>query len=49
MHADHITGTGLLKKKLPGTQSLIATASGAKAIVHVNPGDVITFGYVLRY
>eukprot|EP01138_Halocafeteria_seosinensis_P012646 gb/GECG01012922.1/.p1 GENE.gb/GECG01012922.1/~~gb/GECG01012922.1/.p1 ORF type:complete len:399 (+),score=40.23 gb/GECG01012922.1/:1-1197(+) len=44
MHADHITGTGLLKKKLVGVKSLIATTSGAQADIYVKPGDDITFG-----
>ncbi|XP_046383125.1 persulfide dioxygenase ETHE1, mitochondrial isoform X1 [Ischnura elegans] len=44
MHADHITGTGLLKKLLPGCQSVISKASGAKADIYINPGDEIRFG-----
>jgi sulfur dioxygenase len=44
-HADHITGTGLLKQKVPGLQSVIAKASGAKADLHVGPGDRIAFGH----
>ncbi|KAJ7528107.1 hypothetical protein O6H91_16G084500 [Diphasiastrum complanatum] len=44
VHADHVTGTGLLKTKLPGVKSLISKASGAKADVFVNPGDTIQFG-----
>jgi len=43
-HADHITGTGILKTKLPGLQSIISKASGAKADVHVEHGDTIQFG-----
>lgn len=43
-HADHITGTGLLKQKVPGLQSIISEASKAKADVHVQPGDRIVFG-----
>ena len=30
MHADHITGTGLLKKLVPGVESVISKAAGAK-------------------
>jgi sulfur dioxygenase len=41
MHADHITGSGLLKKLLPGCQSMIAAASGAKADVLLNHGDKV--------
>ncbi|GLH13092.1 hypothetical protein R5R35_010849 [Gryllus longicercus] len=44
MHADHITGTGLLKRMLPGCQSLISRNSGAKADVYVEPGENVTFG-----
>lgn len=44
MHADHITGTGLLKKKIDGCKSLISEASGAQADIHVNPGEKIEFG-----
>jgi glyoxylase-like metal-dependent hydrolase (beta-lactamase superfamily II) len=35
------TGTGLLKKELPGLQSMISEASGAKADVLFNDGDKI--------
>ncbi|XP_076161017.1 persulfide dioxygenase ETHE1, mitochondrial [Ptiloglossa arizonensis] len=44
MHADHITGTGRLKKLLPGCKSVISLASGAKADLHVNANDQINFG-----
>lgn len=44
VHADHITGTGLLKKLVPGCKSLISKMSGAKADVHVEHGDIIEFG-----
>ena len=43
-HADHITGTGLLKEKVKGFKSVISTASGAKADVLINQGDQIIFG-----
>lgn len=43
-HADHITGTGLLKQKVDGIQSIISEASGAEADVKVGPGDKIVFG-----
>ncbi|KAB0798999.1 hypothetical protein PPYR_06879 [Photinus pyralis] len=43
MHADHITGTGVLKK-LTKCKSVISKASGADADVHVNETDVVTFG-----
>ncbi|XRA96757.1 sulfur dioxygenase [Pycnococcus provasolii] len=43
-HADHVTGTGDLKKVLPDAKSVISKASGAKADVLVNDGDTIAFG-----
>ena len=43
-HADHITGTYLLKQKLPGVKSVISEASGAVADVKIQPGDKISFG-----
>ncbi|XP_024396805.1 persulfide dioxygenase ETHE1 homolog, mitochondrial isoform X2 [Physcomitrium patens] len=44
VHADHVTGTGLLKKKIPGVKSAISRASGAKADIHLDAGDKICFG-----
>lgn len=44
MHADHITGSGWLKQLLPGSKSVIAKASGAKADIHLNEGDPVIFG-----
>lgn len=44
MHADHITGTGWLKQLLPGSESVIAKASGAKADKYLVEGDKINFG-----
>lgn len=43
-HADHITGTGILKQRVAGLESIIATDSGAKADIHVGDGDKIVFG-----
>jgi len=43
-HADHITGTYLLKQKLEGFKSVISEASMAVADVKVSPGDRIMFG-----
>jgi glyoxylase-like metal-dependent hydrolase (beta-lactamase superfamily II) len=43
-HADHITGTFLLKQKVDGLKSVISEASRAAADVQVNPGDRIMFG-----
>jgi len=44
VHADHITGTGRLKKLLPGCQSVLSAASGGKADVLVKDGERIQFG-----
>lgn len=44
MHADHITGTGYLKKLLPNVQSVISGKSGAKADKYLNEGDTLQFG-----
>lgn len=43
-HADHITGTHLLKQKVDGLKSIISEACQAKADLHVAPGDRINFG-----
>ncbi|KAH9573173.1 hypothetical protein CY35_02G191900 [Sphagnum magellanicum] len=44
VHADHITGTGLLKTKVPGVKSIISKASGARADVLIDPGEKIFIG-----
>jgi len=46
VHADHITGTGLLKRLLSemGVKSVISKPSGAQADLYVKHGDVLTFG-----
>ena len=44
VHADHVTGTGALKERLSYLKSVISTASGAEADIHVKHGDKITFG-----
>lgn len=44
MHADHITGTGHLKKLLPGSVSVISGTSGAKADHHLYDDEVLQFG-----
>jgi sulfur dioxygenase len=43
-HADHVTGTGELKKRILGMRSAIAAASGAAADVKFAHGDVLAFG-----
>jgi len=44
VHADHITGTGRMKKLLPGVKSVISANSGGEADVLVKDGDKISFG-----
>ena len=40
-HADHVTGTGALKRRLPAVRSIISKASGARADRHVSDGEVV--------
>jgi len=40
-HADHVTGTGELKRRVPGLRSAIAEASGARADVLLRHGDIL--------
>jgi len=48
VHADHITGSGVMKKKYGSqnitVESVISKDSGAKADILVSAGDVISFG-----
>jgi len=44
VHADHITGTGRLKKLVPGARSVISANSGGEADLLVKDGDKIVFG-----
>lgn len=43
-HADHITGTGILKTKVEGLKSIISQASKAAADITLSPGDKVQFG-----
>lgn len=43
-HADHITGTGILKTKVQGLKSIISAASKAQADLTIGHGDKIRFG-----
>lgn len=43
MHADHVTGTGELKK-LSGCKSVISRSSGAQADILIGETDQIEFG-----
>ncbi|CAG7896489.1 unnamed protein product [Brassica rapa] len=44
VHADHVTGTGLLKTKVPGVKSVILKASGSKADKFVEHGERVSIG-----
>ncbi|KAG4971672.1 hypothetical protein JHK85_038093 [Glycine max] len=44
VHADHVTGTGLIKSKVPSVKSVISKASGATADLYVEPGDKVQIG-----
>ncbi|KAK4344094.1 hypothetical protein RND71_037188 [Anisodus tanguticus] len=44
VHADHVTGSGLIKTKVPDVKSIISKASNAKADLFVEHGDKIYFG-----
>lgn len=45
VHADHITGTGILRTAFPGMKSVLSVNSGAKADHFVKDGDKIKFGH----
>lgn len=47
-HADHVTGTGLMKKQIQGLKSAISKHSGASADIQLSEGDNITFGKHVR-
>ncbi|XP_008778634.2 persulfide dioxygenase ETHE1 homolog, mitochondrial-like isoform X2 [Phoenix dactylifera] len=44
VHADHITGTGLIKDMVPGVKSVISKASHSKADLLIEAGDKICLG-----
>lgn len=43
-HADHITGTYILKQKIPTMKSIISKKSNALADIYIENNDIITFG-----
>ncbi|CAH8846361.1 unnamed protein product [Trichobilharzia szidati] len=43
LHADHVTGSGLLKR-IPGSYSVLGHYDGAKSDMKMRPGDRIKFG-----
>lgn len=44
VHADHVTGSGEIKKRLQGVKSVISKSSGAVADIKVDNNDVIKCG-----
>jgi len=44
VHADHITGTGRLKKLVPGVRSVLSKSSGGQADLLLGHGDKVVFG-----
>lgn len=44
VHADHITGSGILKRRLPGATSAISQVSGGKADLYLDHGSCLKFG-----
>lgn len=44
VHADHVTGTGLIKGGVPGVKSVISKASNARADCFIKAGEKIHFG-----
>ncbi len=44
VHADHITGSGLLKRRLDGVKTMISAASQGQADIYLKEGDRIEFG-----
>ncbi len=53
-HADHVTGSGLIKTKLntntdSKVSSIISTLSGAMADIKVNENDTISCGEAVKF
>lgn len=44
VHADHVTGSGMLKQVFPSCKSILSASSGGKADLYVNHGDKVEFG-----
>uniref|UniRef100_A0A914V4W4 Persulfide dioxygenase ETHE1, mitochondrial n=1 Tax=Plectus sambesii TaxID=2011161 RepID=A0A914V4W4_9BILA len=44
VHADHVTGTGELKKRFPLMKTVLASKANAKSDVQVEHGETINFG-----
>lgn len=46
LHADHVTGTGLMKRHFPMMKSVLSSFAGGDADKHIDEGDVINVGSV---
>ena len=44
LHADHVTGTGMIKRQIPTCRSVISKHTDAKADRYVDDGELIKFG-----
>ena len=44
MHADHVTGTGMIKRQIPTCKSVISKHTEAKADRYIEDGELIKFG-----
>ncbi|KAJ7960645.1 persulfide dioxygenase ETHE1-like, mitochondrial [Quillaja saponaria] len=44
VHADHVTGSGIIKTQVPDVKSIISKASNSKADILIEAGDKIYFG-----
>lgn len=44
VHADHVTGSGFLRKCIPNLKSVLGASSGGKADLYVKQGDKLKFG-----
>uniref|UniRef100_A0A0M3IS78 Lactamase_B domain-containing protein n=1 Tax=Ascaris lumbricoides TaxID=6252 RepID=A0A0M3IS78_ASCLU len=44
VHADHVTGTGELKRIFPRMKSVLSKYSGGRADILLDDGDVLKFG-----
>ena len=49
MHADHITGSGLIKKSIPTAKSVISVNSQAKADIHLKDGLYFYYELIKSY
>lgn len=48
VHADHVTGSGVMKSHIQGLKSVISESSRAKGDILVKEGDLISVGEEIR-